>query len=290
MKRLAPVCISLILAFSVTTADAQFKKLVSKALKGEKMEIKSKKDSTTIVEINDGSSSNNAKISDEAVMKAFGLTDNVEFENEYKFDAYIKMSATQFDKKGEPGDQEVYDTYLRKRQPDYAMVFYDDDGNQTSMIFDASNATMLMLSDAGDDKSGFATSFDPERFAEDYMDEDEDDVYFKSEKTGKSKEILGYTCEEYFIEDEQYEVSLWVSEKLGKQFESDFTSNEQFAATLAYRRGIQGIVMEYDQVTKKNGELFVMMMEDMDLNMSHAISTKQYPIISLKKKDKDTEE
>ena len=40
---------------------------------------------------------------------------------------------------------------------------------------------------------------------------------YNYKKTGKTKNILGYSCDEYLVEDEATEVHMWVSEKLGKQ-------------------------------------------------------------------------
>ena len=111
-------------------------------------------------------------------------------------------------------DKTVYDSYINQDAVDYAMVFTDRDDKST-IIFDSKNSAMLILSDSDGEKTGFAMGIDPEMLAkevEEYAEESEADPY-KAYKTGKTKTILGYSCDEYLVEDEKSEAHMWVIRK-----------------------------------------------------------------------------
>lgn len=286
MKRII-LCLSVTaLIFSFQEASSQsLRSMVKKRLGKENIEIKSKKDSMTVIEIDDASESSSAHFTDEAVMSAFGLTDNVPYETEYSFDAYIQMEISDYKKNGKLDDQIVYDNYLHKKDADYAMVFKDDNDKST-MIYDTGNKAMLIMTDSDGEKSGFATTIDPEAMAqrsEAYADES-DAVPPNFKKTGKTKKILGYNCDEYLVEDEESEVHMWVSEKLGKEMQKEWMNNQQtFGGMFTHAYAINGMVMEYD-VMEENGEKTIMVITKIDLNHNHSVSTEGYTIMSMRKK------
>ena len=116
-------------------------------LNKEKLEVKDKNDSVTVVEIDGMSESSNARMSNSVMMDALGLTGNVDYETIYSFDAYIQMEISSYKKNGNLDDQILYDNYIHKEAADYAMVFKDGN-NQSTIIFDTKNSAMLILSDA----------------------------------------------------------------------------------------------------------------------------------------------
>ncbi len=262
---------------------------VKKAIFKDETEIKSKEDSMTVVEIDDPTESSSARISNEALMGAFGLTNNVPYEAVYNFDAYIQMEISEYKKNGKLDEQMVYDSYVHKEDADYAMEFRDD-GSKSTIIFDTKNSAMLILTDSDGEKNGFATTIDPETLAEEveaYEDDSEvDPIHYR--KTGKSKMILGYSCDEYLVEDEASEVHMWVSEKLGKEMRKEWMNNKQtFGAMFSQAYALNGMVMEYDFLDKEDGKKMVMQVTKIDLNHSHKVSTAGYTIISMRKKTHD---
>ena len=252
-------------------------------------------DSVSMIEIDDPTESSSAHLTNQAYMKMFGLTDNVPHEDVYNFDAYIQMEVSSYKKNGDLDEQTEYDNYMHKEDADYAMVFKDGK-DQSTIIFDTKNLAMLILTSSGGEKTGFATTIDPETWAqtaEDLggeqaeSDEPVDWEAYKPIKTGKTKTILGYTCDEYLVEDEDTEVHMWVSEELGKELHKEWMKNQQtFGNTFAYAWALNGMVLEYDAI-EKNGEKEVMLVKDIDLNHSHSVNTKEYAIMSLRKKTQE---
>jgi hypothetical protein len=263
---------------------------VKKAIFKEEAETNSTEDSTTVIEMDDPTESSSTNFTNRVMMNAMGLTGNVEHETEYSFDAYIQMEITTYKKNGNLDDQVVYDNYLHKEDADYAMVFKD--GNDKSIIiFDTKNSAMLILSESDGEKTGFATTIDPEAMAdlvEDYEEEEEVDMdSYRPVKTGKTKQILGYSCDEYLVKDVETEVHMWVSEKLGKEMRKEWMSNKQtFGAMFTHAYALYGMVLEYD-VMDKDGGKSVMQVKKIDMNHSHKVNTSGYTIMSMRQKTED---
>jgi len=291
MKRIVILLSVTALLFSFQDMDAQrLRDRVKKVIFKEPVEVKD--DSTTVVEIEDAGESSSVNFSNKVMMDAMGLTGNVDYETDYSFDAYIQMEITNYKKNGNVDNEIVYDNYVSKEAADYAMEFKDDD-NKSIIIFDTKNSAMVILSDSDGEKTGFATTIDPEAMAERaeaYMDESEEETdydSYKPVKTGKTKQILGYSCDEYLIEDEETEVHMWVSEKLGKEVRKEWMNNQQtFGTMFMHAYALNGMVLEYD-VMEKNGEKTIMLVTKIDMNHSHAVSTSGYTIMSMRQKTED---
>ena len=225
-------------------------------------------------------------------MDALGLSGDVDYETKYNFDAYIQMEVSNYNKNKKLKDKLVYDSYINKDDADYAMVSMDNNDKST-IIFDSKNSAMLILTDSDGEHTGIAMGIDPEALAEDveehaeenaeeYAEESNADAY-KPHKTGKTKTILGYSCDEYLVEDESSEARIWVSEKLGKQVRREMLNNQQtFGAAFYYASYMDGMVLEYNLLDKDDGERTVMLITDIDLNHKHSISTSSYAVMTFK--------
>jgi hypothetical protein len=290
MKRifLFSLLIAMVFSFQETHSQSLRSRLRDKIL-NDNLEAQAKRDSIKAVEEGREPDKTPNTTMDRVYMDALGLTGNVDYEPTYHFDAYIQMQITNYKKNGTVDDEMIYDSYVHKDNADYAMEFKNDDGRST-IIFDTKNSAMLILGESDGEKTGFATSIDPEAMAasaEDYAeDHDIDPVNYR--KTGKTKMILGYSCDEYLVEDEDSESHIWISEKLGKEIRKEWLNNQQTFGTLftqAY--ALNGVALEYDFLDKGNGKKSEMIMTKIDLNHSHSVSTAGYDIISMRQKTED---
>jgi len=280
---------ALIFSFQDIQAQSLRQRLKQKIL-NDNLEAQAKRDSVKAVEEGREPDPTPNTTMNHVYMDALGLTGNVDYEPSYSFDAYIQMEITNYKKNGKLDEQILYDNYLHKQDADYAMVFKDK-GNQSIIIFDTKNGAMLILSDSDGEKTGFATGFDPETLAENaeaFVEEEEYDMdSYKPIKTGKTKNILGYSCDEYLVEDEETEVHMWVSEKLGKEMRKEWMKNQQtFGTMFAHAYYLNGMVLEYE-VMEENGEKTIMQVKKIDMNHSHSVSTGGCAIMSMKQKSED---
>jgi Domain of unknown function (DUF4412) len=288
MKRTVLFIAILAIIFSVQDAQAQsLRSRLKNKILNDNLEAQAKRDSVKAVEEGREPDKSPNNTMDRVYMDALGLTDNVPHETAYSFDAYIQMEINDYKKNGDLDDQIIYDNYLHKKDADYAMVFKNEE-DQSTIIFDTKNYAMLILTDADGEKTGFATAIDPEEIAElaeDYDDDEDYDVVPPNiKKTGKTKTILGYKCDEYLVEDEESEVHMWISEKLGKEMRKEWMNNQQtFGGMFTHAYTLDGMTLEYE-VLEKNGEKSTMIVTKIDLNHSHKISTNGYTIMSMRMK------
>jgi hypothetical protein len=261
--------------------------IVKRKILNDNLEAQAKRDSIKAVEEGRDPDPTPNTTMDRVYMDALGLTGNVAYEPSYDFDAYLQMEITNYKKNGKLDDQAVYDNYLNKQEADYAMVF-SDKGSQSTFLFDAKNSAMLILTVSDGEKTGFATAIDPEAMAERveaYVEEEDIDMDSRRPvKTGRTKNILGYSCDEYLYEDEDTKVFMWVSEKLGKEVRKEWMNNQQaFGSMFAHAYYLNGAVLEYD-VLEESGERSVMLVTKIDMNHSHKVNTGDYAIMSLRQK------
>ncbi len=279
--------LAMLLAFQDTDAQS-LRRMVKKKILNDNLEAQAKRDSTRAVEEGKEPDKSPNTTMNHVYLDALGLSDNVDYKSDYEFDAFIQMEVSEYKKNEKLDDQTVYDTHISKESIDYAMVFRDDDSKST-IIFDQENSAMLILADNDGAKTGFAMGIDQDAFAEqveEYEEESGIDPY-NAHKTGKKKDILGYSCEEYLVEDTASEVRMWVSEELGKKVRKNMLNNQQtFGAMFTHAYGMNGMVLEYD-VMDKDGGKSVMQVQKIDMNHSHKVHTNGYTIMSLRQKTED---
>ncbi|MDF1573583.1 MAG: DUF4412 domain-containing protein [Bacteroidales bacterium] len=288
MKRLFLFLSLTAMIFSFQEIHSQsLRSLVRDKILNDNLEAQAKRDSLKAVEEGREPDKSPNTTMNQVYLDALGLSDNVEYETTYSFDAYIQMEITNYNKNGKLDETMLYDNYLHKKEADYAMVFRDNN-DQSTIIFDTKNRAMLILSDSDGEKTGFATTIDPEAVAErveEYAEEEEVDLdAYRPVKTGKTKNILGYSCDEYLVEDEETTDHMWVSEKLGKEMRKEWMNNQQtFGTMFIHAYYLNGMVLEYD-ATEKDGERSVMQVTKIDMNHSHSVNTRGYTIMSMRQK------
>lgn len=205
----------------------------------------------------------------------------------YEFDGYIEMTVTEFKKEKEK-EKTIYTTYVDSKSFDYGMHFKaPEEEDYSLMIFDTDNNLMVTLTDADGEKTGFAVAFTPEQ-AEAIAEEAEADAAtgeaedaYKAYKTGKTKNILGYKCEEYLIEDENETVTMWVTRDLNREMKKTYMKNSTFTGLFSYAYYTDGLVMEYVIEDRKDGDKSVMTVTDIDLNKKKSFNTMGYTIMDM---------
>ncbi|MEZ5072931.1 MAG: DUF4412 domain-containing protein [Bacteroidales bacterium] len=294
MKRAFLLLAAAILLLSFQNVEAQsLRSMVRNKIIEDNLKAQAKRDSTRAVEEGREPDQSPNTSMNRVYMDALGLTDNVAYEKEYGFDAYMQFEINSYKKNGKLDETVRYDNYLSKDGMDYAMVFSDENGRST-ILFDTKNLASLILVESDGERTGFATAIDKDILTEaaEEVEEEYTDPY-AIYKTGKTKTILGYSCDEYLIEAKDEEnndlstVHMWISEKLGKELRKEWMNNQQaFGNAFNYAAETRGMALEYE-VTDEDGEKTTMTVTEIDLNKSHKISTYDYSIMSLRQKSSE---
>ncbi|MEX0987036.1 MAG: DUF4412 domain-containing protein [Bacteroidales bacterium] len=222
-----------------------------------------------------------------ALMGAMGLsTGTANIKPIYEFDGFIEMTITS-EKEDVQDESSLYTTYLDSKTLDYGMVFTDpgQDGTST-IIFDMENSLMLTLGETEGEKTGFAISYSPDEVSGPAEEEEvevieEEYDHYKAYKTGKTKKILGYKCDEYRMEDEYEVVTMWVTNELDKDVKKSYLQNSTFAGLFMHAYYTSGFVMEYITERLSDNKKVVMTVTDIDMNKRNSIGTDGYTIINM---------
>ncbi|MCK4922388.1 MAG: DUF4412 domain-containing protein [Bacteroidales bacterium] len=234
------------------------------------------------------SESSSSDVRANAMMKAMGInTTSVDVKENYNYSGNILMTVQSWDDEGKPEDEIQYKTFMTKDNSGFAMEFGDEGEEESTMIFDYKDEKMIILSDDGDTKSGMVTAYSG--LAEQMSDAEEDSEYNDNtdyssyrqnlKKTGKSKKIAGYKCDEYIYDDEESHIVMWMTDQLPADLMANmFNANVMAGSSMGF---YGGFTMEMDQQSKNSKDRTYMLVNEVNENQSTSISTKGYELMSI---------
>ena len=155
------------------------------------------------------------------------LNFNVATADQYSFTGSADMEVTSTDEKGKANDPVKMKSYLADDASYSAMEMKNEDKKQKGqvvMIFDFEKSASIMLMENDGEKSSFAFGF--EDVINDSMMDSIPDTRLR--KTGNTKKLIGYTCEEYILEDEDYIAHYWISKDPIEGVSSLWSKNSKF--------------------------------------------------------------
>ncbi|SFU13601.1 hypothetical protein SAMN04489724_4249 [Algoriphagus locisalis] len=245
----------LIFPFSSITVEAQFiKKIQNAANRGVERAIEKKveEEATKMTQrqleklFSDmyGDSEGNAagNIDMSQIMK--GLGEPVDTEDEYDFFGYLTLEMVSTNANGKAEDPFQLKSYLAE-STDYTGMELIDPKNPkatTAMVFDVKNQASIVFLDNKGEKSSFAYKLDMDAMDEmvdENIESTSEDYEVSIEKTGNTKDILGYPCEEYHVVSEDGEGYYWITDKPIGGYASFWGSNSPMMTSKAQERYAQ---------------------------------------------------
>ena len=226
------------------------------------------------------------------LMKGFGMSgEPVPIADSYQFGQLIQMHIESFDEKGNKISEGEFITHLDPKSKSIAYQTISGDmakEGQGMFIIDAENNAMIILNDENNEKTGIVygigTFFQTmgEEWEEDAELEETPETYLANpnvKKTGRSKKIAGYSCDEYVYSDEESESSIWITTDM-KMNTRDFFST--LFQTSLYSHGIPwGYMMEVTTTDKETGEKSFMQVTEVDENSNTTFALDEYQITNL---------
>ncbi|MBI0400104.1 DUF4412 domain-containing protein [Cyclobacterium marinum] len=176
-----------------------------------------------------GGSSNGTTYDFSKVMGSINM--NVDTESEYSFTGLAVIEIKSTNKKGKEEDPVNFNSFLTDNSEYYGMEFIDPEGKNDSeksiIIMDHKNNATVILVENEEEKSSMAFGMDYGGMMDNYpVDNDGNSLGNGTfEKTGNTKEILGYTCEEYRMESEDSEGTYWISKEPVEGLEGFWSKN-----------------------------------------------------------------
>lgn len=207
------------------------------------------------------------------MMKKMGIASTpVKIEDAYTFSSSIKMNIKTFDGNGQLKSDGDIVSYINKGQSSFAYEFISGEietkNPQKGMfIIDYDNKATIILSDENGSKQGIVYGMDdlmnPESWQSTEELEGEETTPLESplldprlKKTGRTKTISGYKCNEYVYTESESEdntiTTFWLTKDIDWQTK-DLMSNI-FGASM-YSRGMPwGFLMESESIDQDTGE------------------------------------
>ena len=221
-----------------------------------------------------------------------GINMNVQTEDSYSFSGTAVMEITGTDEDGKAIEPMIMKTFLNEDSEYSGMEFSVADQKQkndiekTIMIFDMKHNASIILVENEDGKTSMAYGLDFGAIGESVVENDTvtsgEDFNFK--KTGKSKTIAGYTCDEYTTASEEYTGSFWVTQESVGGFGSFWGKNNPFlskklknADNHYFQNLPQGDILEMTSQSKVDKSSFKMTMTEIDHTVSNNFVMADYP-------------
>lgn len=217
-----------------------------------------------------------------------GMMQPAPTESDYSFTGYSVMEVTTTDKKGKSEDPMKIQYLLSSNTEFMGMSFVDpkQPNASTVTILDTKNQAMVILLDDKGKKSSMAMKMDYDKMQEMVDEESEEQLDtqdYTITKTGNSKSILGYTCEEYVVTTEDGTGNYWITEKpidgfsmFSPQSNPMISTKTMDRYTSMFSNAPKGTFMEMI-FTDKDGTVTDMKVVELETNSPRKFQISDYP-------------
>lgn len=217
-----------------------------------------------------------------------GLGEEVPIADQYDFLGFMILQLDATEKNGKKDDP-VFIKSLMGSSTDYTGMEIKDPKNPeviSTMVFDTPNEATILFMDNDGEKSSFAYKLDldgMEDMTEAEMEKNINEKDVTLEKTGNTKDILGYACEEYHVKSEDGEGYYWVTEEPIDGVSSFWGANSPFMKKGAqekyknhFREFPNGNFMEMT-FTSTDGSKVDMKVIEIEPNSPISYQSSEYP-------------
>lgn len=240
--------------------------------------------------VNEGQSENSTERNKiRSMMEGMSISSEpVSVADKYHFSSKIKFHFTSLNKQGKVKDEGDVITLISPGEKNFAYQFIagdPDTGKETSagiFIMDFANNATIVLTEEDGEKTGVVYGIRGwDNVFSDVVDEeiDSDEGHEVLKSTGRTKNILGYKCEEYIYETDEYEGTLWITQSV-KWLSADIYTS--ILKSKLYSQGInKGMVMESESHDKEKGTINRMTVTEVDENADVSLVLDEYQLTNL---------
>lgn len=227
--------------------------------------------------------------SEEPEMSPFmNMMGNKKIEKTFDFNQLITLETRMVEKNGKSDEQYTSLVYLSDTHPNIGMNMgqgIEGAESMDMMIFDIAEKQMLMMMTNNGQKMGFV--MDTEEITESADDSDVADM--KITKTGNSKTISGYDCDEYVFEGAEFEEgekqTAWITQDAEVNWidawSEAMTANKKAEMKQKLPENYPNGAVIQTIYEEKSGKQYVMTVTSIDTDHRESIDTKGYNFMSM---------
>ncbi len=214
----------------------------------------------------------------------FSFGSKADVADKYSFNHSIAYHYKTTKKNGKVDSEADMTMLLSDDKPLFGMET-SSEGADATMVYDLEKNQMVNLTKSGDTNMGIVIGIDPATVAE-YSEKQEAESSSTQniKKSGRTKSILGYNCEEWISEDDKQKSEVWISTDLniniGKAF-SAMASSAKGKGPIANQEYPSGTMLEMTSVDKKSGEVNHMVATKIEPNSNPSVSTVGYQFMTI---------
>lgn len=211
---------------------------------------------------------------------------DAEIADQYVFNTQTDVQITTANKKGKKEDVTNYQMLFPNEGQYFGMDMSQSTESPVFAIFDFENGQMVNLTESGGNKMAMVIKIDQDAVneqVEEKIEEQNEDYSFR--KTGRTKKIHGYSCDEYEMESEDGHGTFWITDdtdlRIGMAMGSMAAQSKGQKGGLQLPEDIpQGAILEMHHVDK-DGSTMDWETTDIKTNVNRTISTAGYQVMSL---------
>ena len=208
----------------------------------------------------------------------------------YQFSSSMKSQFKFYDLKKNKEVGNIYYEYFFSQNDYIGMKFMDEEGNLGKafnlMIIDGDNSINFMENEG----SKMATSFNMNTAIN--LDEVAEEDWMSSaqlKQTGKTKQIAGYECNEYVMEDEttNRKMTFWIApalSNLANQMGNMYKGMQGKGASMGsnpFARAIGGMVLEMHMIDKEENMAMTMNTQEVNPSLTYTFNTEGYQVFNM---------
>lgn len=228
----------------------------------------------------------------ETMAKMGYSSDPVTYEEQYDFNSSVTMNIKTYDKDGDVKGDGVLKLYAGGNDGNFGYEFVsgevEGNANQKGiMLMDIQNSAVIILNDEDGKKSGVVFGSNKDFKGDATADDVDASESFEDaglnptniKKTGRTKTILGYKCEEYEYKDEHNEGSAWITDELDWKSE-DFMTGIFKSSTQSF--GVMnGFLMASETLDLEDGQRTVYEVTDVNKSEKNSFKMADYEVTNL---------
>lgn len=199
----------------------------------------------------------------------------------YSFHQNVLMEMKSYDKKGSLEEKKTNKMRMYFGKEDYngAEIIDEKNASKNMMTFEADKSQMVMLMENNGNKMAMVRKIDPSKYTK---KEEGNEKKSTITKSGRTKKVCGYNCEEWVSTNEKGEkTEIWISTEVPIKMSGSYSmfggQNKEYANYFSNADNNGGCMLDMTHYAS-NGEKFTMTATEVNLDAPKTINTSDYKV------------